>query len=75
MLYSGRAPTHHRVYGLPQCNSEEATRILLDIHQSQIGKYIVFLPLMPGDPDDDFNEGSTCIRAVVDDFGTLRRVS
>ena len=70
MLHTGRAPTHHRVYGLP----EQVPEIVRDAYARQIGKYVVFLPLMPGDPDDPFNEGSTCIRAVVDDFGNLRRV-
>ena len=61
---------HHRVYGLP----ERAPEILRDIHQGQIGKYIVSVPCFPGDEDDPFNEGAFACRAVVDDFGNLRRV-
>lgn len=47
--------------------------IIQDLYDAQAGKYLVTLPAFAD--EDHLGDGTKTCKAVIDDFGNLRRVS
>lgn len=54
---------------------ERVNPIIQHLYDSQAGKYIVTVPCFPGSDERSGEDGASYIcQAVMDDFGSLRRV-